>query len=401
MKNPNRPKFKVQNPRLGAHARTPKRLSEGGWTLIELMLVMAMMAIITPAMTYLFSKVSQGMAADEMHTELQQANQALLNHIQIRLAANRHFFFNDNTSGGVSFLARLNLSTAPTTVAGWTLCQPQPQPTTILTGSLSPNAAGFVNTAVGNALFFGAFDFPQTIFKTSGPPEISTAPMTVTGPNVVDSSGTRQTAVIDIYRFYFYYLTTQYTKQLYDATDYSLIEWQSVQYPDYTEISNYNQDPVLEGNILAGIKANNSAMTVAWDPTQTDPSQAFVGFQTAAFNTASTGVTALESSSYKIVMDVATNLTKTRSGILTTGFRYGISPNTNNWNSCPVQIPLFAAVTTAGVAFPNGFEVAATSNPSGRQVMIRSVWVAEGASSPGVRAVYNDINMVDEISDNY
>src|SRR5579871_4721271 len=253
MENSDQPKSKIQYSKPSGLRRP---LSEGGWTLIELMLVMAMMAIITPAMTYLFAKVSQGMAADEMHTELQQGNQTLLNHLQVRLAANRHFFFNDNTSGGVSFLLRLNLTGAPATIAGWTLCQPQPQPTTLISGSVSPNAAGFVNSSVGNALFFGAFDCPQTIFKSSGgPPEISTSPITIFGAGVTDSTGTRQTAIIDLYRFYFYYLTSTNTKQLYDATAYSLIEWQSIQYPDYTEIANYSQDSVLEGNILAGIKA--------------------------------------------------------------------------------------------------------------------------------------------------
>lgn len=366
---------------------------------------MAMIAIITPAITYLFLKVSEGMASDEMHTELQQGNQAMLNRIQVHLAANRHCFFNDNTSGGVSFLTRLNLSTAPATLAVMALCEPQPQPNAtppVVTGSLSPNAAGYVPASVGNALLFVSYDAPQTIFYQTGPPKISTAvPMTVTsvpGHAVTDSSGVSQTAVIDLFRFYFYYLSKATAKQLYDATDYSLIEWQSVQYPDYTEIENYSQDSVLEGNILAGIKAQG--MTVAWDFTQADPSQAFVTFGNAAYGTASTSVTHLDAP-YTIAMETYSNVATTRSGILTAGFRYGISPNTNNWNSCPVQIPLFAAVTTAGVAFPNGFEVAATSNPSGRQIMLRSVWVAEGANGSHVRAVYNDINMVDEISDNW
>ncbi len=384
-------------------AESRLRVSAGGWTLIELMLVMAMIAIITPAITYLFMKVSQGMASDEMHTELQQGNQAMLNRLQVHLAANRHCFFNDNTSGGVSFLTRLNLTTAPAKVAGGvTLCEPQPQPQTtptFISGSLSPNATGFLSANVGNALLFAAYDAPQTLLYPTGPPKISTAvPITVTGASIVDSNGVKQTAIIDLYRFYFYYLSSAITKQLFDATDYSLIEWQSIQYPDYTEIANYSQDPVLEGNVLAGIKA--AGMTVAWDFTQSDPNQAFVAFGTAAYGTNSTSVTAL-SAGYTIAMDTYNNVTVTRSGILTSGFRYGISPNTNNWKSCPVQIPLYAAVAAPGTAFPNGFEVAASSNPTGRQIMIRSVWVAEGANGSRVRAVYNDLNMVDEISDNW
>lgn len=392
MRNSGLIKFIIHPLKSGGRPRTSMRLSEGGWTLIELMLVMAMIAIITPAMTYLFAKVTQGMASDEMHTQLQLGNQALLNRIQVRMAANRHFFMAD-TSGGVSFLTRLNLSTAPSTLAGTTLSQPQ----TSTTGSLSPNVSGFQPTFVGNALLFGAYDAPQTIFyNTAGTaPKIATAvPMTVTGASVTDMNGEQQTIIVDLYRFYFYYLTSQVTKQLYDTTAYSLIEWQSVQFPDWTEIVNYN-DSVLQGNILAMLKA--SGLTTAWDPTQTDPSQAFVTFGGASYGTASTGVTGVNGT-YTIPMETYYNVTKVQPGILSTGFRYGISPNSANWKSAPVQVPLFA--TGAG-AFPSGFEVAAGSNSSGRQVMLRSVWVAEGANGGKVRAVYNDINMVDEIADNW
>ena len=389
-----------------------RETSEGGWTLVELMITVALITVVGTVMTALYAKVSQGMASDEMHTELQQGNQAMLNRIRIRLGGSHHFLFAD--SSGVSYLSRITLTSAPATVVGMALSQPQ----TGLSGSsgttlsLSPAFAGFNKTYVGNALLFGAYDIPQTLSYPPGvtPPGSPTpgtpsnlriytnVPMTVSGGAVTDSSGSATTAVIDLYRFYLYYLTASNTRQLRDGTAYSLIEWQSIQLADYHEIADYNQDGVLQGNILAGLKAQG--VTVAWDPTQADPSVAFVTFSSAAFGTASGGVTAL-SANYNIPMETYTNVTKTPSGILTTGFRYGISPNANNWRVCPIQVPLFAPVTTVGLAFPNGFEVAAGNNPSARQIMIRSAWVAEGASSPKIGAVYNDINMVDEISDNW
>jgi hypothetical protein len=79
-------------------------------------------------------------------------------------------------------------------------------------------------------------------------------------------------------------------------------------------------------------------------------------------------------------------------GVLTSGFRYGIAPNNVNWNKCPVQIPEYAPAPTAGSQFPSGFEVVSGGLPGGRKIMLRSVWVAEGATSP--RSVYNDMNLV-------
>jgi hypothetical protein len=137
----------------------------------------------------------------------------------------------------------------------------------------------------------------------------------------------------------------------------------------------------------------------AWDPSQTAPVSAFVSLTAAAFGSTTAPVFTYASSAmgYTIPMEVYTNITQITTGLLTTGFRYGISPNSNNWVQCPVQIPLYAPVGAPGVAFPNGFEVVSGGTSAGREIMIRSVWVAEGAASP--RAVYNDINMVDYLRD--
>jgi len=360
------------------------------------MITTALISIVTMAMVTLYAKVTQGMASDEMHSALQKGNQNMLNRIRVRVGANRHFFFGGAGSSGVSFIAKLNLSTAPATLIGTTLSQPQ----TSVSGSLSSSVSDFNNALVGNSILFSAYDVPETViypngtFKgyTDSPMTVSSATVSGSGA-VTDQNGVQQTVIIDLYRFYYYYLSSATAKQLVDGTDYSVIEWQSIRLADIYEIANYASDGVFESNIMACMKSRG--VSEGYDPTQTDPTLAFTNFGSVAFGTSSPAFTS--DPNYVVPMDVATNVTKCPSGILTSGFRYGISPNSNNWRSSPVQVPLFAPVTTVGVAFPNGFEVVTGGGAAGRQVMIRSVWVAEGAITP--RAVYNDVNMVDYARD--
>ncbi len=145
-------------------------------------------------------------------------------------------------------------------------------------------------------------------------------------------------------------------------------------------------DPTLEGNIMAGLYS--LGVTEGWDPTQTTPNTAFSNLNATFGSTTASTVNA----TYKIPMETYTNVTKTQMGVLTSGFRYGIAPNNVNWNKCPVPVPEFAPAPTAGIAFPSGFEVVSGGISNGRKILLRSVWVAEGATSP--RAVYNDMNLV-------
>ncbi len=104
-----------------------RKLTSGGYTLVELMISVALIAIVTTAVISLYASITQGMAADEMHGSLQQGNQNMLNRIRIRLASNKHCFFGD--ASGVSFIGVLNFTsgsaTAPATVAGTSLSQLQ------------------------------------------------------------------------------------------------------------------------------------------------------------------------------------------------------------------------------------------------------------------------------------
>jgi hypothetical protein len=117
---------------------------------------------------------------------------------------------------------------------------------------------------------------------------------------------------------------------------------------------------------------------VAWDPDATDPTQAF-------YLLSSSGLATSPLANYKIVeAQPAVNLTQVSSGILSNGFNYGISGNTNGFVGSPA-VPLYA---TASGAFPGGFEVGLTGAGNGLEVFIRSLVIASGASGTG--GAWND-----------
>jgi type II secretory pathway pseudopilin PulG len=368
-------------------ARKPLRLAETGWTLVELMLVTALIGIITPAMTLLFTKVSQGMAADEMHTQIMRGNSYLMSRLETRLSANKHFF-QGGSAMGASFVAAVSFVSAPSTVAGTQLAQAQ----TSTSGSFDPTSTGFQSSYIGNSLFFAAYDSPQTT-ATGGVLQTTYAPLTVAGTGVTDSFGTPMTLIIDLYRFYYYYLTpsTHPLAKTEGVTAYGLEEWQSVQYPDCGELTSI-PDNTLQNNAVSFIV--KKGYTTAWDSSQQAVTQAF--YTLSYFSppgSSPAGFTQITSP--HILQAAVTYLCQVPSGILSRGFAYGISPNSSGWKNAPVSVPKYA---TASGQFPGGFEVGISGPPGGRQILIHSVWVAKGASP---RFVFNDLNSIESIRDQW
>jgi type II secretory pathway pseudopilin PulG len=371
--------------------REPSTTDQGGWTLVELMLVVAMIGIITPAMTLLFFKVSQGFAADEMHTQLKSGNQQLLNRIHINLSASKHFFMGD--ASGVSFQNALSiLASAPPTILGdETLAQPQ----TSVSDSFGASVSDFEPANIGNAILFAAYDSPETIINAAGQAVVyQNSPMTISGVNagitVVDSSGTPKTLILDMYRFYYYYQTAQIPHPIKGVTLTGIVEWQSTRFCDAFELEDIS-DSTLQTNICHWIASKG--VTVGWDPSQTDPHQAFVTFGT-------TGAVALfagQAGAYTIPQEQVILLTRVTSGVLSTGFGYGICPNALGWKNAPIVVPQYAPTPTAStVQFPGGFEIGVGGVSEGRKILVRSAWVAQGGSP---KIEYNDISMVNEIRD--
>ena len=382
---------------LGSRGRS-RILNEKGWTLVELMLVTALIAIITPAITYLFAKVSQGMAADEMHLQLQSLNEQTMLRLHEKLITGRHLFHAD--SSGVSYLGCVTRGMSANTLAqypvlaGSQLAIVQPAAGT---GSFSPGLA--VAADFGNSLLVGGYDTPQTfgtlIYNAPATAAWSASQSYVTYGAA--NGGGHATQVIDLYRFTYYYLTSKNDKTPKGVTSYGLVEWQSVQYADANEIGNI-ADSTLESNVInwlatpGNISPNDPtyAITGAWDPTQADPNSYATE---SAFYTLSGGNLVQATWPVAIQEGHVTYLTHVSSGLLSNGFAYGVSPNSSLWSDVPATVPEFAA---ASGSFPGGFEVGISGNAAGVQVMLRSLLVAKGAAP---KVVWNDQTMVDNVRD--
>jgi hypothetical protein len=128
---------------------------------------------------------------------------------------------------------------------------------------------------------------------------------------------------------------------------------------------------------------------MAYDPTQTDPT---VAFYTLSFVTG--GFTQMNPP--RIHQASWSHLTKAASGMLSAGFRYGISPNTATWRNAPpaeASVPQYAA---ASGNYPGGFEVGLIGSSAGVQVMTRCLLVSRGAIR---QTIWNDLTMVHNARD--
>ena len=80
--------------------------------------------------------------------------------------------------------------------------------------------------------------------------------------NVKDFTGTSHTLRIDLYRFYYYYLTSENLKSILIKPSYLLIEWQSIYYADFNQINNIT-DSVLKKNTIEALYTNG--INYAWN----------------------------------------------------------------------------------------------------------------------------------------
>jgi len=388
-----------------------------GWTLIELMIVVGVLGIIMPVTIRFFSKASEGMAADEMHMHLKKVNQETLLRLNVRVKSNKHMFRNDTS--GVTFLGCvLNSTTAPPPAAALPVTLPGTQPDTATLGSeLVPTfsiARGAAPASFGNQLFFAAYDSPGTILF-NGLPQTFMAPMTVVSKaggtpvtyGAANGSGPA-TIILDVYRFYRYYPATS-VKPLTTVKDgptaaitsgaiaYGLVEWRSVQFVDFNQLSSINTvDTTLRGRVVQWLSKSTAPtnfpgapITLAYDPSQTDPATAFYNLNFAAGTYTAMATPRIPQASWSI-------LTKAASGILSGGFRYGIAPNTAGWRNAPPSTAAVPQYATASTTYPGGFEVGLIGSSAGVQVLTRSLLVARGAVR---QTIYNDLTMVHNAKD--
>jgi len=342
--------------------------------------------------------MSQGMAADEMHNQLITLNEQTQLRLHERLAAGRHLCQNDIS--GNAFLTKVTAGLSSTTTAqypvlgGSQLAVGQPPAAAPTPSGFSPTNA--IQADFGNCLLFGAYDGPQTF---GNPLKKYNAPATVYGAGITYGVGGAATVVIDLYRFYYYYLTSKNDMAIRGVPTYRLVEWQSIQYADYNELNDIS-DSTLKQEVVNWLATPGNAspgnaslaVTAAWDPTANDPTNLCFYSLSAATSTAS------PVNPVSITEAGVTALTRVSSGILSHGFQYGIAPNSGLFADCPAAVPQYAVTGSSGSAtlFPGGFEVGIAGNSAGRQVLTRCLLVAKGAAP---RVVWNDQTMVHNVRD--
>ena len=310
-----------------------------GFTLVEIMVAIIVFALIIPGVVVLLMTVNKGFTAYEAANQLKKNNQETLNRIFIKLTGAKRIF--QNNSSDNAYLARIMLSSCPAVLPGSTL------PTIEETGTLTPGTTSFIAASVGNSIFFANNDSTQILY------------------NIADSGSSTHTVYIDVYRFYYYYLTSEYPKPIYDKPSYALVEYRSQSYADYNQIQNIS-DTIKRKNTVSALCTNG--ITFAWNVSATDVS--------TAFSTMSATGLIQPSPNHQIPETEHKILTNILTGITGGGYRYGISPNSSGWAKAPKIVPQYAV---ANNDFPGGFEVVVTGPSAGRKILIRSVLVAQGS----------------------
>jgi len=316
--------------------------NKNGLTLVEVIIAVVVFAMIIPGIVMFLNNITQGFTTYECISSLKKNNQETLNRIYASLLSSRRIF--ENNTDGTLYLSKLYLTGCPPLLTGSKL------PLIEENGTLSPGTTGFISGSAGNELFFAANDSTTVMM------------------DVLDSSSTKNTIRLDLYRFYYYYLTAENPKSIGDKASYRIVEWKSVTYVDYIQLMNVSggASNTLLNNTVAALYKNN--VKYAWNSSMTDVTKAFYSLSQAG------SILAVNSPS--IDREKCTVLTAMITGIMGGGFRYGISPNSAGWARAPKTVPQYGI---ASGNFPGGFEVTIVGSSSGRKTLIRSILVAQGS----------------------
>lgn len=310
-----------------------------GFTVTELALASAVMAIIMPALMLVFMSANRGFTGFEATASLKQANQNTVNRMYLRLGRCKRLFQNDTI--GAAMLAHLDLTGAPSLMSGSQL------PTVQQNGSLEPSSGTFSSASFGNRLLFAYNSNTQMIHY--------------------DAAVATTTFRIDLYKFAYYYLTPDNAPNIGVVHSYKTVEWQSKEYADCSQISSMSAGTkkvkVINTLITAGI--THCLTTSATDYT--------VAFSSIGVTGTSGTVTAAPTHTVK--KDKPQVLTALVTGLMGTSYSYGVAPNTAGLSNITKPVPKFATVTGA---FPAGLEFGIVGPSTARKVLIRSVLYAQG-----------------------
>jgi len=311
-----------------------------GVTLTEMMISLAVTAIIIAMVLPILKASRQGFISAEIQGTLKETDQSILTHISKNLSqCKRIFQRSDDIITRVPVVSVLTGSLLPIKNDN---------------GTLSPTTVGFSANTVGDSLFFARFDLPLDLLCTST--------SAVTAPQ-----GFKEPLRLDTYRFDYYYLKKN-GNNLYVGANSALDLWEfeSIPYVDYGEIQmiqNFTKSTDTVGMLYA------LGYRVAWLPSASSASNAFY----VLYSSGTTSHEAAPSAPHYILTSQNNSLLQ---GVLTGvagTFKYAISPNTGA--SYSVVVPAFAQPL---LDFPGGLEVQIVGNATARQVFMRLVLIGSG-----------------------
>ncbi|MDD4004040.1 MAG: hypothetical protein PHW69_02420 [Elusimicrobiaceae bacterium] len=333
-----------------AGAGGPRRRA-AGHTLLEVIVTSTIALIVVPVLAVLILSTSKGFTNFEAASTMKQMNQNSLNRIYLRLGRSKRLFENDVL--GTGLLARFNMAGAPAVLTGSKLASIEEQ------GSFSSAAASFKAASFGNRLFFAYLYGSQDI--------------------ALSGSSTWR---VDTYKLVQYYLTADGAQTVNGVQAYNLVELESGLYADckqLTALTSSTNRKKLNANLLAaGI--NTCLLSDTQD-------------YTLAFSSINAAGTLTSVPSHKIAIAKSKNLTQALTGIMGRSYSYGVAPNTGVWTAPKTTVPAYA---TAGGSFPGGLEVGIIGGANGRQVLVRSVAVAQGERN---NLVFNDMSVISSSRD--
>ena len=319
-------------------------LSRGGYTLAEVAVAAAIMAIVMPVLAMLFTSTNTSFTGFEASNSLKINNQNTVNRMYLRLGRNKRLF--QNTAADTPFLSSVGLSGSPSVMSGSKL------PVIEIDGSVSPGTADFHPGSFGNSLFLAYNDKALELSEIS------------------DSASSTTTVRVDTYKFSYYYLTPDGSPEILGRQTYKVVEWESVPYADCDQLNNIANSTKRYSTVSALL---NQSVNFCWSPSANSTTVAFSSFTRTSPDTGAITSSPL----HTIQKHDSVILTKLTTGIMGSGYMYGISPNAAAGDgSFKKTVPAYA---TASGQFPAGLEIGVTGSSSGRQVLIRSVMIAKGS----------------------
>ncbi len=382
---------------------TPEPSRERGFSMIELVFVLAFMGVVLVGLFQVINVSQRGLLNSENRADLTVMGQRVSQNLRVSLGSSQLLFVDPANSPGLfaSYRALLNASVALSPsraplIAPWALPPILPPPSALI----KPDPAW--GAYFGNCIAFSAGIKPLTI-------------------TVNTAAGVKEIISLDRFQFVLIY-PGRFADQI--VAGFSgpapapqgathLVEWRSAPIISYPHLSNQNGARLLESAKALTLMG----YTLAWDPGVADASKAF--YQIDGSGSPVLKIVAAPSQlnehswarmidfdtvqTYQIALDKPVGRARSFAGsggvsgyrsIYTLAYN-SVSPTSNaayktnrllGSQSSALQVPAFAQLDRGGVlGFPGGVELLVGGQGGSREIFGRVVMMASSAATKGVK----------------